>query len=351
MLKTKWGLKTTDRLINRFAGPSRYFGYFCVFLGLAGMVFMLGSIGYYIYIKLTAVSQITGPAVAFVLPFKVKGGIAVPLMYWLISILFIATIHEFGHALIARAHKIRVRYTGPAFFGIIVPLVPAAYVEPDEKQIAGRSRLQQISVYSAGAALNIISAVFFFLIMVFILNPLASNVLAYDGVKIDEITSKSLQETGIERGELIQSIEIVGGGIWIFNTNNDLFDILTKYPPGTKIILGTDIGDYPFTLEASSVDPTRSVLGVSVIQHRSFSQEGREKHSNFYLYFIKWSAELVVWLFFLNLGIGLFNLSPMLPLDGGLILKSFLKNHKYGSHITVVVSFIFLGVLISLFII
>ena len=71
--------------------------------------------------------------VGLVLPFKAKGVFYVPFFYWIISIFVIAVVHEFSHGLIARANNIKVKSSGFAFLALLVPIIPAAFVEPDEK--------------------------------------------------------------------------------------------------------------------------------------------------------------------------------------------------------------------------
>jgi len=72
---------------------------------------------------ITALIQPSGAAaVALVLPFDsgLKGTIAVPFFYWIISIFIIAVVHEFSHGIVARAHNIKIKSSGFAFLSIII---------------------------------------------------------------------------------------------------------------------------------------------------------------------------------------------------------------------------------------
>ena len=364
LLKTKIGLKFTDKVVKKFEKPSRYLGYFCIGLAVISMAFMIFSLGSYIISRLSTPTEILGPAVAFILPFKVQGAIYVPLVFWLLSVLILATIHEFGHALIARANHLEIKNTGPAFFGIILPLIPAAYVEPDEKELEKRSKVQQLSVFSAGAAFNVITGLLFFIVLLFLFVPATGNVLEYDGLKIESIYAQELRDVGIKEGEIIKQIvtgtfpnpskpEIISGGGLVFyiNTKEDLTNSLLKLPPGILVKITTDRGEYGYTLIPHPTNPQKSTLGASLIQHQSFKENDVKKYGIVSLTVLKWFHELFVWLAILSLGIGAFNLLPMLPLDGGRMVKSALQGIKFGKEIIYGVSFLFLGVLIILFLI
>src|SRR3989338_5431196 len=95
------------------------------------------------------------PGVGLVLPFKAKGVFFVPFFYWMISLFVIAIVHEFSHGLIARANNLKVKSSGFAFVGLIVPIIPAAFVEPDEKELRKRLHREQLNVFSSGPLSNV----------------------------------------------------------------------------------------------------------------------------------------------------------------------------------------------------
>ncbi len=136
MYKTKLGLKAMDRFSKkRFVN---WFGNIGVVIGFAGMAAMAFFLIYNIYRIFTTPAAVAG--VQLVLPFKTKFGFHVPFFYWIIAIFIIATCHEFMHGVMARKNKVKIKSSGFAFLGVLVPVLPAAFVEPDEKQMAkGRS--------------------------------------------------------------------------------------------------------------------------------------------------------------------------------------------------------------------
>jgi len=359
LLKTQIGIKFTDNIVKKLKRFKilKYIGYFCILIGFLSIILLTYVFINHIITKIAAPETITGPAVAFVLPFKVAGAIYVPLAFWLISIFIIALVHEFGHALIARYYDIKVKNTGPAFFGILLPLIPAAYVEPDEKELNRRSKVQQLALFSAGGTFNIVLGALAFIVLIFLLTPLTSQLQVYDGVEIYTIDSQSLKDLGVEEGEIIRKISIGNfdlnvGGITTFDikTLNDLSGTLSQFSPGTKVEIITDKGRYIHVLQEHPADTGKSVIGVALLQHESFTEESIETYGIIPLKILKWFNTLVVWIAILNVGIGIFNLLPMLPLDGGRMVKSSIQGVKFEKPITYGISWIFLGLLILLFV-
>ncbi len=81
--------------------------------------------------------------------------------YWIIAIAVIAIFHEFNHGIFAKFNKLKIKSTG---FGFLGPFL-LAFVEIDEKTMAKRKKLPQISILSAGSFANVILAVIFLLLM------------------------------------------------------------------------------------------------------------------------------------------------------------------------------------------
>ncbi len=77
--------------------------------------------------------------------------------YWIIVIAIIACVHEFSHGIFARHHGVRIKSTG---FGFLGPFL-AAFVEPDEKQLAKKGIKAQLSVLAAGSFANVLAMIVF----------------------------------------------------------------------------------------------------------------------------------------------------------------------------------------------
>ena len=152
VLRTKIGLK----LMNSWAKKYRSF---IKFLGYIGIVF--GYIGFFgiFYLLIQEALKILakkpdamggGP----VLPgLPIAGtGLVFPLIIGWISLFIIMIVHEFSHGVVARAHNIKVKASGLAFFGPIL----GAFVEPDDKDLHNHNDKAQLSVFAAGPFSNII---------------------------------------------------------------------------------------------------------------------------------------------------------------------------------------------------
>ena len=64
--------------------------------------------------------------------------------------------------LFAKRFNIKIKSSGFAFFGIFLPLIPAAFVEPDEKQLKKSKFFEKVSLLGAGSTSNFIFGIIFF---------------------------------------------------------------------------------------------------------------------------------------------------------------------------------------------
>ena len=77
-------------------------------------------------------------------------------------------------------------------------------------------------------------------------------------------------------------------------------------------------------------------LGVQVQEAKHLKESVIESHGWFIPQSFAWLVELIFWLFILNLGVGLFNLVPLGPIDGGRMLHVALLRvlkHKHAKHV------------------
>lgn len=81
--------------------------------------------------------------------------------YWIVAIAIIALFHEGAHGVFAKFYKVKIKSTG---FGFLGPFL-AAFVEPDEKQLAKKSKKAQLAVLSAGSFANFVIAILFIVII------------------------------------------------------------------------------------------------------------------------------------------------------------------------------------------
>ena len=326
MYKTKFGLKFMERFAKKFSKPLKYIGYFAIFIGFLGMILITFALIKNIYTLLTIPGA--PPGVAPVLPFKAKGVFYVPFDYWIISIFIIALVHEFSHGILARKYNIRIKSSGMAFLGIILPIIPAAFVEPDEKELRKKSAREQLSVFAAGPFSNILLAFVIFGVILFIVPPIVNIIMPSEGILITgTVENLSAANAGIEENELMLKINNQST-----RYIKELGGLLSDKKPGDTINIQTNKSNYDIILSENPEKKNEAYMGVYIEEKRERNQNFEEKYGKFTSEAIIWFMGLLFLLYVLNLGIGLFNLAPMGPLDGGRILlvtlQQFMKEEK-----------------------
>ncbi len=322
LYKTKKGLKLMDKIAQKFKFPLQIVSYVSVFSGFVGMLFIS-----YLIIK-NVIEIILNPqaqvAAGIVLPLPIKGVFYVPFFYWIISIFVLAFVHEMSHGIYARLNGIRVKSSGFAFLCFFLPIIPAAFVEPDEKKLSKAKKWAQLSVFSAGPFANIILGIFIMLIFNTSLNFLHQNNLDYvmqfhkgeiveliqpkivGYLNLSNVTSPA-KLAGIPINSTIYSIN----GIKIRN----IYDLNNVIKEIKHENISLNLDGKLYKMKAKRIK-NRIFLGVKI---KYF--ERIKKH-----YFTAVILSLLFWLMILNIGVGLFNLLPIYILDGGRMLYVFLTN-------------------------
>ncbi|HLG23999.1 MAG TPA: site-2 protease family protein [Candidatus Nanoarchaeia archaeon] len=346
MYRARWGLKLMDSWAKKFPKTTRALGYIGIVVGFIGMAFICFTLVQNLYHIFTKPAATAG--VGIVLPVKAKGVFYVPFFYWIISIFVIAVVHEFAHGLIARAHNMKVKSSGFAFLGLIVPIIPAAFVEPDEKQLRKRPHKEQLSVFAAGPFSNVITAFAVFAIAAFLLTPVIDGFVKADGIKITDYTKGDekfpTELSGISIGEIIKEVD----GKPVLYVDN-LSTTFKAKKPGDSVIITTDKQSYELKLAANPENKSAAYMGAYLEQSTRIDDGVKAKYGTFLPNSLLWFYGLLIILFILNLGIGLFNLVPIGPLDGGRMMQlAAIKifGVKTGNKVWAYVGFFFLGLIL-----
>ncbi len=323
MHRTKVGLKLMDRISKKWKKAVSYFGYIGIVVGFIGMAIIV------FFLIRNLVYLITVPAakstVGLVLPFKVKGALFVPFFYWIICIFILAAVHEFAHGVVARRYAVRIKSSGLAVLAVLLPVIPAAFVEPDEKQLQKKKKSEQLSVFAAGPFANIILAGIVLLISFLLFAPIVSSMMQSNGVVVSGLIKSNnitypAELAGMKQGELITTVD----GTQIETLENFTL-VMEGKKPGDMIVVGTNISQYKMVLSSSPDSKEKPYLGVYVAESAKINPEFEQKYGNYLAPVIMWIVGLFYWLFVLNLGIGLFNLVPLGPVDGGRMLLTSLE--------------------------
>ena len=309
LYRTKWGLSWMDLVAKKHPRFLKLLTFLGVLVGFVGMIAMT-AILVKATLELLFVPE-APPALAPVLPgIKIAPGLpTLSFLHWIISLIIIAIIHEFSHGVVARLFNIKIKSSGFAFLGPI----PAAFVEPDEKQMEKKSRKVQLGVLAAGSFSNILLGMMVIGIAI-TLSPFTNGLLESNGVFIVNLEEGGpLNLSGVSVGENILKINELDVG-----TVSELSGILTDANPGDEIVLETDKGVYNVLLGENE---EKAYLGVSLSAAEiSYTEQALDKYGRGLLDLISWFTQLLFWLWIINIGVGLFNLLPLGPIDGGRML-------------------------------
>ncbi len=351
MYRTKWGLTWMDKISSKYRSAVQLFGYISVGIGFVGMIYVSLSILLF-FLQLIFKPAVQQAGVSLVLPFTNIPGIGyLSFTHWVLSIFILAIVHEFSHGVVARAHNVPVRSSGFAVFALLLPIIPAAFVEPDEKKLSKMPDIVQYSVFAAGPMANLVLA--FLIVMIFpfasdmtnsTLAPFEAKITAPVGFSYEILENQSYPAyaAGVHNGILFS---IDGQQI---NDYAAFYNYASCLHPNQTVLLGTDKGNYSI-LTIQNPDPQKEgkgFIGVKPVQNerRIISQYAWLAP----VYY--WFRGFIKWLFLLNLFIGLANLLTLGIVDGGRTLQtalhSLFDNKGHAQKIWTIISMLFLGALV-----
>ncbi|MGV8168899.1 MAG: site-2 protease family protein [Candidatus Nanoarchaeia archaeon] len=335
--KTKLGLALMDRIAKKWPRTVLFLGTLGIYIGFLGMLLMIYFIIFGTY-QLFFVPDAL-PMFSPVLPgVSIPGSpVTLPLFEGLIALFIVVVIHEFTHGVIARAYKIPVTSSGFVMFGPI----PGAFVEPDEKKLRKSKRKTQLAIFAGGPFANVVLAVVFFL-LIFGFTALSNSMYAPAGIEIVGFTNESESMPG-ERLESLSEGEIIYevNGVQVTHVRN-LSLVLTNVSPGDVVQLQTDDGYKSILLSSDPNNESRAYLGIYLNQHIQGNNAVADNKvfSAIYLWFagnpydlrFNQGLGMIGWIFIISLGIGIVNLLPLGPMDGGrmylLMLEKYFDKKK-----------------------
>lgn len=276
----------------------RWYGYASIPIGFAGMALIFSYLGFALW-KISIMPAVA-PALSLVIPgVRIPGAVYVPFWYGIIALFTVIAVHEGAHGIVSEAWKLKLRSAGVGMFAVL----PLAFVEPPEEKLAKAKTRTQLGIFSAGVTANILFA----LITVGLISGLAYAAPAGDGVLITSLTPGFPSEAaGIKAGEMI-----IGANGLPVKTVSNFAAIMQKVKVGEVVTIKTNAGEYNVKTVSNPQDKSKSYLGV---QFRP-NMPAWEWHL----------LNLFNWIIQLNLGIGIINLLPLGPIDGGRMLSAALR--------------------------
>ncbi|MDO5825802.1 MAG: site-2 protease family protein [Methanosphaera sp.] len=259
------------------------------------------------------------PTVSLILPgVDVPGSpIYVPFFTGFVALATVLVIHEGGHGVLARAEGVSIDSVGL----LLALVIPGAFVEPNEDEIKKLNAFGRIRIYFAGPMFNIGLCLIALVITAGIGGFMASeNLYTSDGMEITSVVPGSPSDGVLEQGMVISKINSVSVSNYSAYTA-----YLNTTHIGDRLNISTDRGDYLITTRANPNNDSLSYMGIRSSQHQVVSDSAKDTYGEIIPMILPTINEIFYYIFFLNFAVGTFNLLPMKPLDGGLILEEILK--------------------------
>jgi membrane-associated protease RseP (regulator of RpoE activity) len=349
------------------------------------------GIGLYIFLSnftLFFSSQVhsVGTAVRSISPLAYLGlpGINpyIPLLDGWAALIVAMIIHEGAHGVVARSLGYPVKTAGLLFL-LFIPI--GAFVEVDEKALkAGRAR-DSGRILAAGAGVNFVAGIIFLLLLS---NVVSTMTPAANGIAVEQVNVGSpAAAAGIQPGDILVKVD----GIH-YNDPSSIASApwyrqgqvinLTLYREGKTIeIPSLTVGTNPnnaslpyigiASVGFSDLQQTVSSYSGAFLSHpityfcipafprcqdiAPFSDQLSVFYTSSYGSSLVPLANLLYWMFFLNLNLAIFNAMPIYPLDGGQAFDAGLRGLVRGKlsektvfRVTSAVTFVTLFVVASL---
>jgi len=263
-------------------------------------------------------------------PVDAPGVFVVPWWIWVIGIAVVIIPHEFMHGIMCRIDKVRIKSVG----WLLLVIIPGAFVEPDEKQLQKMKKITKLRVYAAGSFANMITAV----IVLIIFAIFFALTVQPAGVFVGTVPGSPAYNASLNGSIIsINNQSVV--------SNSDMSRILSQYNPGDSVDIKTAamIGAAPSFLPGNVIPGAAAVIDENDIRNYRITLGSHPERDGAFLgvspiataitLSIPMAAyagitTLLLWMFIFSFGIGLVNLLPIKPLDGGLMLEELVGGRK-----------------------
>lgn len=319
-----WRTKRLRGLISKITNFSprfwRWYMNFGVIVAFGAMIFITGTL------IATLPTVFDTPSVSIVIPGVEMPGssIYIPFIYGFIALITVLIVHEFSHGIQAVNEKISIKSIGL----LLVAIIPGAFVEPDEEELKNAKKTSRLRVYAAGSVANMTLAV----IALLLVSLVAAGIPGYfdeNGIEIGRVVTDSPSDGILKEGMVIEAVDNKQ-----INDSDSYVNIIGSFRPGDNISVQTDQGTYNVVLGKNPNNESVGYFGIQANKHYELINDS--------LGSIPWVLfeliELFQWIAVLNLGIGMFNLLPIKPLDGGYMLEILLSYKMSEEHYKAVVN-------------
>lgn len=307
LYRTTFGLNLMSRIASRYRELVKLLGYVGIGVGFLSMFFMLFILLQSVFTLITVPDSPSplSPVLPGVRIPGVPDSFFIPFVQGIIAIFIIAVVHEFSHGVVALAHGVKVKSSGPAIIGPIF----AAFVEPDEQQLKKKPDVVSYSLFAAGTFSNVALAFVALFLLSAVFAPVSSAFFPEQGVVLKSVEAGlPADAAGLKPGIAITAINSQP----ILSTN-DALNALQPVRPNQTAVFSTVSGDFSVVAGANSKYPGRGYFGIVI--------EPLLKNKNTPFFgILSWLQGLLALIAMLSLGIGLANMIPLGPIDGGKML-------------------------------
>jgi membrane-associated protease RseP (regulator of RpoE activity) len=272
-----------------------------------------------------------------------------PVLYGLFAIFCAIVIHEGAHGVAARSLGLKVNSSGLLFL-LFIPI--GAFVDVDEKELRKASGKVSSRVLASGVGGNVVVGALCLIGVLLIAGGLAPVV---DGVHVGSVSEGLPAEAaGLLPGDVLVSVDGVA-----INSTDDLTDVLDSKTLGdlveVTVVRGDKWQNQYSTFVSLTVSENRTIMGVGVgdlqIEQRLRNYldvapqslvlymlppaliQGLVPFSDMLTPFYEswlgdqWAvfANVLFWIWFININVAVFNALPIYPFDGGRMFNIALK--------------------------
>ena len=331
LLRTKWGIKLINALYKNHTKFWRSFadmGY-VVSYGLIGVyllnrkismkkelltmfVFSLiffgplgGVLSFIGGLALYGIFTLSSNAFGIVLGTSTQAGVTLAIpgitlpISTILAFAIVLIVHEFSHGVVSKTERIPVTNTGLLFLG---PFPVGAFVEPDDKKLNSASTRSKIRVISAGSAANYLVALLFFFPYFFMSQTVYPGIV--EGVQIIDVNSAYPSYSILKKGDIIYEVN------------------------GFKVSGLSDLSKISKNLDHLMLKTQRGEFKIPLINGKMGVILTEKTKSDFWSTILKLLIEQFYWIFVLNTAVGITNMFPMLPFDGGQVIKTLALKSK-----------------------
>ncbi len=255
-------------------------------------------------------------------------GIFIPIWYGIIALIILLTSHEISHGILSYVHKINLKSTGLLTFGII-PI--GAFVEPDEDAMKKSEGYKRMQIYVMGSFANFVVA----MTGVLLLTLLVSAAYSPDnGMLVGSVMNNSpAYYANLSEGMTIYKIN-----------NENPWKQLQNLSQNKTLNLETNKGNRTLTTTQHPNIEGRGYIGIT---YSVPINKGLENFENF----IRILTELLGWIILLNFLVGITNLMPISPFDGGKMIEEVIASLNLNEEIVRHIILVIIGIVLFLLII